>query len=163
MKIKGYIKQYRYDFLMRLKSLTDQEMRLYQTHVLLANWDRKNKETFGKIIGLSVRKIREKYLKWSVGKISDTRKSLVLKGFLKPLPEGGYLVENYWIYQASARQAEQAFQCDEQGIHPTEQNVRENEQGQVNELKQSKDNLVQKLSILQNSVQPNEHNLDREK
>ncbi len=155
---------YRYDFLIRLQELTDQEMRLYSTYVLLAHWDRKNKETFGKITKLPIREIQKKYLKrWSIGKISTVRKSLIKKGYFKPLPEGGFAVDNYWLYQAKMLQAEQAFQCHEQGIHPTELNVRKNEQQKLEELNQGKADLAQTLSISPPRVQPDEQKRDEEK
>lgn len=155
---------YRYDFLVRLQNLTDQEMRLYGTYVLLAHWDKKNKETFGTIAKLPIREIQRKYLKkWSIGKISNVRKSLIKKGYFIPLPEGGFAVDNYWLYQAKMLQAEQAFQCNEQGIHPTEHNVRQNEQQKIEELNRGKVNLAQTLSIPPPRVQPDEQNGKEEK
>ena len=164
MKIIGYVKMHRYDYLIRLQELTDQELRLYSTYVLLANWDRKNKETFGTIAKLPIRKIKEIYLKrWSIGKISNVRKSLIKKGYFRPLPEGGYAVDNYWLYQAKMYQAEQAFRCHEQGIHPSELNVQQNEQRRIEELKQDKDNLLKTLSLPPPSVQPDEQAGEGEK
>lgn len=155
---------HRYDFLIRLQELTDQELRLYQTYVLIANWDRKNKETFGTTSKLPIREVKKKYLKkWSIGKISTVRKSLIKKGFFIPLSEGGYAVDNYWLYQAKMHQAEQAFHCHEQGIHPSELNVQQNEQHRIEELKQGKDNLVKTLSLPPPSVQPDEQASEGEK
>lgn len=162
MNINGYLKLYRYDFLMRLKGLTDQEMRLYLTLVALTKWDRKNKETFG-LVHISVRKLKEKYLKkWSIGKIGTIRKSLVTKEFLTPAEGGGYLVENYWIYQATMPRAELAFQCIEQGIQPTEQNVREIEQRPILALEAGKQNLLQRFTNTFPPVQPTEQNREAE-
>lgn len=130
------------------KPMTDQESRLFDVYVVTARWDKRDKERFGIVEDLSFKDIKDDYLPdWSRGKISEVRTSLVKKGFVKKLPKNKTLVENFWIYGATVRQAEQGFRCIEQQVQPTEQNIRQNEQQDHANLQVEKQNLVDKFRV----------------
>lgn len=128
-KYVGYLKLYRRFALEYKKRMTDQEYRLFDVYACLARWDKRDTDRYGTTEDLSTRDIKIDHLPmWSVGKISEVRTSLIKKGFLEKLPKNKIRVNNFWLYQATVRQAEQGFRCVEQGIQPTEQNIRQNEQ-----------------------------------
>jgi len=130
------------------KEMTDQEYRLFDMYVTHARWDKRDAERFGTVENLSLQDIKDECLpSWSRAKISETRKSLAQKGFLTKLPKNKTSVNNFWIYQAPIRQAEQGFRCIEQGIQPTEQNIQQNEQQDRAKLQTEKQNLVDKFRV----------------
>ena len=154
---QGYIRQYRYIALIYNKNLTDQECRLLDMYACLVCWDIKNKERFGTVSELTIKDIHDEHLpSWSTGKISGVIKSLIKKGRLTRLPKKRMRVENFWIYQASVQRAEQGFQLIEQGIHPTEQNVRLAEEKQFEDLQKEKQKMLDKFNPFRKNIQPNE-------
>jgi hypothetical protein len=156
-KQTGYIRLYRYEFLIRLKHLTDPQQRLFLTYINIADWDRKNPETFGMVRNISIRKLKKLHLPtWSPTKIWETHTSLVKMNYLKIKEDGDIWIDCFWIYQATVPQAERAFRCAEQGIHPSEQNVRQTEQRQVEELQQGVGKLVEKFNPFDKTVRPSE-------
>jgi hypothetical protein len=148
-KLVGYLKLYRYMAIEYKKPMTDQESRLFDVYVVNARWDKRDKERFGIVEDLSFKDIEDDYLPdWSRGKISEVRSSLAKKGFLKKLPKNKTLVENFWIYQATVRQAEQGFRDLEQQIQPTEQSLRQIEQQDRAIIQAETKNLVDKYRVI---------------
>lgn len=147
-KLVGYLKLYRRIALEFKKDLTDPEYHLLDVYVCLARWDPRDKERFG-LIEMSAGDIRREYLsKWSVGKFSETKTSLIEKGFLVKYPKNVIGVNNFGIYQATVRQAEQMFRCIEQGNQPTEQQIRQNEQEDRANLQTEIKNIVDKYRVI---------------
>jgi hypothetical protein len=129
--------------------MTDQEYRLFDVYVTNARWDKRDKERYGIVENLSLQDIHDEYLpNWSRSKISETRKSLVKKKFLTKLPKNKTLVENFWIYQAQVREAEQGFRLMEQEIQPTEQNIQQAEQQDIAKLKTEIKNVADKYRVI---------------
>ncbi len=148
-KPTGWLKLYRYAALEYKKRMTDQEYRLFDVYVCRARWDKRDSERYSIVEDVSTRDIKIDHLPlWSVGKISEVRTSLIRNGFLTKLPKNRIRVENFWMYQATSRQAEQGFRCLEQGVQPTEQNIRQNEQNDKTELQDNIENLVDTFRVL---------------
>ena len=146
-KLVGYLKQYRWFALEYKKSLSDQEYRLLDVYAGIARWDPRDKERFG-MVDTSIRDTIDQHLpNWSVGKMSETRTSLVKKGFLIKHPKNIFYVDNFEIYSATFRKAERILQCIEQGIQPTEQHIRQNEQQERIDLQDKMKNLVDKYKV----------------
>jgi hypothetical protein len=157
MKNVSFLKLYRYEYLVRLKHLSDQEERLFLKYVSLADWDRKNSKTFGMVRNISIRKLKDEYLPgWSIGKICEIRKKLIDKGYLQIKEKGDVWIDTFWIYQTSVRGAERAFQCIERGIHPSEQNVRQAELTEEDKIRNPKQELLERLNPFKKNVRPDE-------
>lgn len=131
------------------KRMTDQEYRLFDMYVVLARWDKRDKERFGIVEDVSIRDLQSECLPdWSVGKISATRTSLAEKGLLTKLPKNKTGVNNFWIYQASIRQAEQGFRDMEQQVKPTEQSIHQIEQQDATQLKTKIKDIADKYRVI---------------
>jgi hypothetical protein len=146
-KLVGYLKLYRWVALKFKKDLTDQEYRLLDIYACLARWDPRDKERFS-FVELSTEDIRNEYLSWSKTKFSEVKNSLIKKGFLVRHPKHIINVNNFEIYQAKIRQAEQIFRCMEQGIQPTEQQIQQNEQKDREKMQIEKQNLIDKYRVI---------------
>ena len=108
--------------------LTDQEFRLYCLYLRTVHWDNRH-ESFG-FSDLTIRNIRKHYLhNWSIGKISNTRRSLIKKGWLEKNQYGEIGVREYKIYRLkNVPSAEKCIQRIRQGLQINEQDVHFNEQ-----------------------------------
>jgi len=147
MSEAGFIRLYRKELTVRLKNLTDRELRLFLVFATLAGWDHRNKRTYG-IVRKSYREIKAENLsKWSIGKISEVSRKLIGRGFIERIKPAHIRVNYYWLFRANIDKAEQGYQLVEQGIQPTEQNIREYEQGRNENLKAEKENIVKNMRI----------------
>lgn len=147
-KLIGYLKLYRWIALEFKKDLTDQEYRLLDIYACLARWDPRDKERFS-LVEWSAGDIQREYLPmWSKTKFSEVKNSLIKKGLLTKHPKHIINVNNFEIYQAKIRQAEQIFRCMEQGIQPTEQQMQQNEQKDREKIQIEKQNLIDKYRVI---------------
>lgn len=144
-KKSSYVKLHRWDYLERMKVLKDQEKVLFLTYTMLADWDERH-EDFG-LIKKSIRELQKEVLPdWSIGKISMTTKSLILKNFLAR--KGRFVsVEHYWLFRSGQTEAQWAFSQIEQGVQLAELSVQRAERKKAAKLKQEILNVSQKLGI----------------
>jgi len=144
-----------------MKFYKDNECRLLDVLIHIADWDKKHKETFG-TTGESLRDIKKHYLpEWSTGKLSAVRKKLVKHSDIAIKDDGRIEVKNFWRFVSpDVQKVEQAFQSDEQDVQQDEQSVQPAEQIRNTE---NHDALVKnQLETTQNTpvVQPTEHQKD---
>jgi len=134
MNKTSWIKLYRQELTVRLKSLNDQEFRLLIHYASLAGWDVRhpNFGTFRK----TVRDLKDEQLpSWGIGKISRITNSLIEKGFLSRLKNSRICVKYYWLYRSSQPTAEQAYQAIEQNIPISEQGVLKSQQTELDNMR----------------------------
>ena len=108
--------------------LTDQELRLYHLYLRIVHWDSRH-ESFG-ISDITILDIKKHYLhNWSTGKISNTRNSLIKKGWLEKYSRSEIGVKEYQVYRLkNVQSAEQCIQQMRQGLPINEQDVHSAEQ-----------------------------------
>lgn len=135
---------YRKDFALRMKTLKDREKILLICYAILAGWD-KRYEGYG-VVKKSMREIQREFLQdWNPSKISDVRKILVDKKFISLLGRSAIKVENYKLYRSEGIEAEQIFSLIEKGVNPTEQNVLDNERLKLENIQNSKAELIKRM------------------
>lgn len=142
--MRGNIKLYRKEIEL-WKKLSDQELRIYLLLRVLADWDKKHKNTFGTV--RSTLDDLRSYLPErgsSKPKLSYWLKILESKHFIKRIKDGQILVENYAVYQLPVHLAEQCIQSLEQGIQPPEHLVQNSEEERRKFIEERKRSLVQK-------------------
>ena len=99
------------------KSLNDAEVRLFHFYLRTVDWEIRHVDYFG-TSELTVRDIHELYLpNWSTGKINNTQRSLIKKGWLHRTYYGRIEIINYEMYRESS------VQLAEQEIHQTRRGV----------------------------------------
>lgn len=131
-------------------NLTDPEVRMYHLYLRIVDWDSKHREVFG-LSNISVRDLKKHYLhNWSEGKISETRNSLVEKGWFIRESKTVYGVKNYYIYRLrSVQTAEHCIHHTRQGIPIDERDVHQTERSKedvFDSIMKEKDEVVRKMS-----------------
>lgn len=110
------------------KQLGDAEVRIYHLFLRLVDWDSKH-ANFGSV-EVTVRELAKEYLPWSIGKVSETIRSLIVKGWLIKIGRSRIAIKNYWVYkQSNVREIEQLVQQARQGVQISEPVVRSTEEG----------------------------------
>jgi len=145
---KGWIKSYRTQLKERCQ-LTDPEFRLLWVYEHIADWDKKHKKNFGKVI-ITLRDIKSRFLpNWALGKLSVNRRSLINKGWL--IERSRSTVELVHRVEPDFQGNENYFQKDERRVQNPE-----NEGTFKSDQPTSINELIQKKS--QEFVQPVERN-----
>ena len=116
------------------RDLLDTEVRLFHIYLRLVDWDIKHKDTFGST-AITIRQLKSMYLpKWSIGKISYVRNSLIQKKWFEKRDEGRIGIREYRVYRAKGFQiAERYLPLIRQGVQISEPSVQSNEKMVSNE------------------------------
>lgn len=119
----SYIKLHRAFFRAPFKDLfSDQEFHLWLAYAQACGWDTRHRNKFG-IVEMTQKEFKECFIgRGSTGKISETRSSLIKKGFLGDAGRGKTKVIHFWMFQdKDYRRIEEAIRQIENNIQPVEQ------------------------------------------
>jgi len=156
-KLKGFVRDYRCQIKKELQ-LNDAEVRLFRLYLRLADWDKRHKDSFGKV-AITVRETAQLLPQpgWSTGKISAVRRSLKQKGWISIEGRSTIVIPNYHIWRIKdIQEAEQEFQSPEQIVQPSEQAVQPVEHLKENSITNSVENQLQKSDFVQPTEQVNQ-------
>lgn len=157
MKLKGHIHVFRIEIEME-KELSDSQFRLFQLFRKICVWDRRNKY-FGFTDAIT-KDIKNLYLNWSTGKISETRKELIEKGWLVDTKRRRfrYGVKNTdFISPKNVRDTEMTLQNPEPKVQNSEQLVREIEDKKLSIGKMPNEISAENLYKSYWNIQRSEH------
>ena len=107
------------------KELSDAELRLFFVYRRIVDWDNKHTDTFGST-AITIRQLQTAYLPdWSVGKISNIRRSLIGKRWLEKRPEHRIGIREFRIFRSNGfKIAEKYIPWIRQGVPLPELPVR---------------------------------------